>query len=238
MTIMEKLGLNKMLKNKEYQVIIIRENENELIGFVKLKGQGEITFDYLNDKLYVNGEEKNLNWFEDFLFVYNCCKNDKINLAKNGKYLDILVNDKNYDIRIEVARQGYGLDILVNDPNWVVRNTVAQQKYGLDVLVNDKHCYVRIAVAEQGYGLESLINDKDWEVRNAVVQQGYGLDVLINDKHWYVRRSVAVEGYGLNKLINDSNEYVVGYANKWLKDNTLTLDEWVKQYPERCVLVE
>ena len=63
--------------------------------------------------------------------------------------LDILVNDKEYEVRYEVARQGYGLDILVNDKDWYVRREVARQGYGLDILVNDKDWRVRYEAQKQ-----------------------------------------------------------------------------------------
>lgn len=69
----------------------------------------------------------------------------RILVAKQGKCLDILVNDPHRFVRYTVARQGYGLDILVNDPCWEVRAEVAEQGYDLDILVNDPEQYVRVA---------------------------------------------------------------------------------------------
>ena len=53
--------------------------------------------------------------------------NDKMLLAKQGYGLDILVNDKDYDVRAEVAKHGYGLDKLVNDKDYDVRS-IAKRK--------------------------------------------------------------------------------------------------------------
>ena len=102
-------------------------------------------------------------------------------------------------VRIEVARQGYGLEILVKDEDWWVRRAVAEQGYGLNILINDKDFRVRVAVASQGYGLEILVKDEDWWVRRAVAQQGYGLDILINDKDSYVRFAAKKQLQIINK---------------------------------------
>ena len=59
--------------------------------------------------------------------------------------LDILVNDKDYAVRVAVAEKGYGLDKLVNDRYWQVREAVARQGYGLDQLINDTSIAVRRA---------------------------------------------------------------------------------------------
>ena len=215
LSIIEKLELTEnMLKNHRYDFKIILETEDRLFASIESDCYETKKIEYTNNKLYVNGEEKDLKWLKDFLFVCSRNTHERFILATKGKFLNILVNDK----------------------EWIVRFWVAKHGYGLDVLVNDEHRCVRIAVAKKRHKLDILINDQDWEVRNAVAQQGYGLNILINDKHWYVRQSIAIEGYGLNKLINDSNEYVVKYAKAWLKTNDITLEEWMKQYPERIAL--
>ena len=109
-------------------------------------------------------------------------------LADQGICLDILVHDKNCDVRATVAKQNYGLDILIHDEDWYVRAAVAGQGYGLDILVHDENWYVRAAVAEQSYGLDILVHDENWYVRVAVAEQGYGLDILIHDEDWRVHR--------------------------------------------------
>ena len=140
----------------------------------------------------------------------------KLDMVKNHENLDILVDDKNYQIRRAVAEQRYGLDKLINDEDWGIRIAVAEQGYGLERLVNDKSPYVRAVVAEQGYGLDKLVDDENWQVRRAVAQQGYGLDKLINDERHYVRAEVARQGYGLKKLINDKNKEVRDIASELL----------------------
>ena len=68
---------------------------------------------------------------------------ERLNFARQGKYLSVLINDEDDVIRAEVAKRGYGLDKLINDESWLVRKTVAEQGYGLDILINDKNLRVR-----------------------------------------------------------------------------------------------
>lgn len=132
----------------------------------------------LNSNYYseiINFLEQNKNYGLDKVFNY--LKSHKI---------DSIEYVKQY-----IARQGYGLDILINDKVWDVRTVVAIQGYRLDILINDEDYHVRAAVARHGYGLDELINDKDYQVRRAVVEKSYGLDKLINDESYYVREAVS-----------------------------------------------
>ena len=47
-------------------------------------------------------------------------------IIKGDKRLDILINNKDYIIRLVVAQQGYELDILVNDESNWTRMKVAE----------------------------------------------------------------------------------------------------------------
>lgn len=67
---------------------------------------------------------------------------EKLLSIRKGLYLDELLNDTNWVIRLELAKIGYGLETLVSDDRWEVREEVAYQGYGLDVLVNDKNEWV------------------------------------------------------------------------------------------------
>ena len=237
MTIIEKLGLTKeMLKTENYQITFIQETENVLIAIVESKKFTPLLIELLNEKLHINKKEKSLQWFKDFIEIQKLSDEERVDFAKNGKYLDILINARNSNVRGVIAQQGYGLNKLVYDGCWLVRGHVANQSYGLDILVNDEHWAVREAVAEQRYGLDKLIHDVDWRVRKAVAKQGYGLNLLVNDSHEYVRVTIALQGYGLDKLLNDKTDWVVDNARTWLEDNNLTLEQWKGKYPERCVL--
>ena len=55
--------------------------------------------------------------------LYELSNDEKIELIRQNKYLDIFVKDTNWIIRKEVARHGYGLNILINDSNWAIVNS-------------------------------------------------------------------------------------------------------------------
>ena len=65
MRIIERLGLTEeMLKTKNYQIKIIRESENELIGFIDFKPIDAAMLEYINGKFYINKVEKPLDWIK------------------------------------------------------------------------------------------------------------------------------------------------------------------------------
>ena len=84
--------------------------------------------------------------------------------------------------------------------------------------------------------LDKLVYDKDYEVRYEVAEQGYGLDKLVYDKNLWVRYIVAEHGYGLDKLIYDENDYIQDSIKDYLKSHNLTIDQWIAQNPDKCVL--
>lgn len=159
-------------------------------------------------------------------------------VARHGYGLDKLVEDPDSWVRQTVAEMGFGLDKLVNDPEPDVRRSVAKQGHGLEKLITDPDADVRCAVAEQGYGLDRLIEDSSWFVREEVALRGFGLDRLINDESWTVRAAVAYSGYGLDKLATDPHGEVREAVDEALWDNDLTLEEWIAQNPDKCVLPE
>ena len=71
---------------------------------------------------------------------------DKRSLIRQGKYLDVFIKDKHWEIRKEVVKRRYRLDILINDNDPDVRMAVVRQGYRLDKLINDKNKYVRLEV--------------------------------------------------------------------------------------------
>ena len=72
---------------------------------------------------------------------------EKLQLAKQGKDLDNLVHDENYEVRMAVVEheRDEDLDILVNDENVWVRMEVVKvgRPEDLDVLINDKEKIIR-----------------------------------------------------------------------------------------------
>ena len=103
-------------------------------------------------------------------------KKDEIYIDLNCKFIpygtnykkDKMVKSDDLWDHLKMAEEGYALDVLVNDKDWEVRRVVAKQGYGLGILANDEDYGVRAAVAKQGYGLDVLIYDKDSYVREAV----------------------------------------------------------------------
>lgn len=63
----------------------------------------------------------------------------------NNEVVKELIYSKDLSFRIEAARQGCSLDILMNDPDPRVRIEVAKQGYALDILMNDGNQDVRWA---------------------------------------------------------------------------------------------
>lgn len=58
------------------------------------------------------------------------CVHRKI-CVREGYKLDVLVRDKDADVRLDVAKRGYRLDVLVHDEDHRVRTEVAKHGYGL-----------------------------------------------------------------------------------------------------------
>lgn len=96
-------------------------------------------------KLYMKPSEK--QFFENA--IHNQDENTKIRLAKEGIFLDILLNVESSYVREAVARQKYRLDVLMYDDDEDVRAVVAELGYGLDVLINDKSEFVRLTAQKR-----------------------------------------------------------------------------------------
>lgn len=104
----------------------------------------------------------------------------------------------------------------------------------LDAIVDHKSDYIRRGAASHGYGLDKLVYDENPFIRSMVASRGYGLDILINDTDWYVRAMVVSQGYGLDVLINDKDERVSRAVNEYLKEFSVTLEDWMKFHPSKC----
>lgn len=96
----------------------------------------------------------------------------------------------------------------------------------------------RIFAAKKGWGLDVLVEDPHADVRVAVANQGYGLEELVQDTYWKVREAVAEQGYGIDRLLDDKDEWVNRAAYKYLEDNEIHIDDWIKQNPDKCALPE
>lgn len=52
---------------------------------------------------------------KDIKQLINLPYDKKLKLIKQNKYLDVFINDCNYEVRVKVAEQNYGLNTLIND---------------------------------------------------------------------------------------------------------------------------
>lgn len=85
--------------------------------------------------------------------------------------------------------------------------------------------------------MDKQVDDKDMDVRWQMAYRCYGLDKLVFDKNGYIRATVAKKGYGLDLLITDKDKWVREEALKYLKDNNLTLSEWISKNPDRLAKI-
>ena len=116
---------------------------------------------------------------------------------------------------------------------FIALNTIDQYR----VLNSDPE--KRIAAAQDGLGLDKLIDDEDYNVRIAVASKGYHPEEMINDPEPYVRAEVASCDYGLDKLALDECACpVVEAVERCLDKQGITLEEWIAQNPDKCVLDE
>ena len=157
---------------------------------------------------------------------------------------DKMVKSDDGEDRLEMAKEGYGLDVLINDEDYDVREaaldylkennlTLAEwynqnnKDNNLRKLAFSPYPEARIAAIESEYVYkesemyiapdckfipygtdpekDKMVKSGDWEDRLEMAEEGYGLDVLINDEDWIVRRAVAKQGYGLGILVNDED---------------------------------
>ncbi len=143
----------------------------------------------------------------------------KMMLALNGKFLDILAQEKSPVIRSYVVEAALKekLDDDLTANAW------------LGEMINDKHAVVRASFAltgKQDY-LDILINDDNDDVRTAVAVHGEEkhLDVLLKDISANVRQAVAERGFSdhISVLAQDSDKFVSEAADMMIKKNNLSL---------------
>ena len=152
--------------------------------------------------------------------------------------LERLVTSSSMADRHTAARLGYGLERLVFDEAFQVRCECARQGYGVSILIRDPEPSVREALAKNGYALEALMHDENAYVRSAVVAQGYKLGELIQDENSLVRWNVARQEYGWDVLIKDRANTVTREVKSMLKEKGLSLEDWIRQNPDKCHLPE
>ena len=108
----------------------------------------------------------------------------------------------------------------------------------LQALAKDDESIVRAAVARQGYALDSFIDDPEPAVRFEVAMHGHELGRLAGDAAYTVRKAVALQGFGLDALAEDSVAGVREEVERYLALSGMSLEEWVKENPDKCALPE
>ena len=152
--------------------------------------------------------------------------------------MEKLVNSSSSGDRCTAASLGYGLERLVYDEAFQVRCAVAEQGAGVDVLVHDPEMAVRENLAKKGLALDILMHDSNAIVRSAVVAQNHKLDEMIKDRHALVRWNVVRQGFGLDLLSADKDKSVRMEVRDKLKSLGVSLEEWIKDNPDKCALPE
>lgn len=145
--------------------------------------------------LYLNDKEKYLDYIiyvEDDATAFE----DKKELIKQGKLLDVLFRDKSVYVKLQLVYAGYYLEEFKNNPHYLLRVAVAKEGYALDELAQDAAGLVRAEVARQGYNIENFLNDEDKTVR-AIAKHFSNLSIL--GKAFYM-----VNDYGFEVLDTQS----------------------------------
>ncbi|MFI3230896.1 MAG: HEAT repeat domain-containing protein [bacterium] len=244
-------SINTMVKYMKQYAGVKNDDIQIRVGFFKeILGLLEKS----NDEVLIKSYIKNDMYVERY-------KNTKIldikvELAKNGYYLDDLIKDKNSLVRVAVAKysyehalklkddidtdvkeelvnQGIMLDKFIKDESVSIRLAVAKNKYGLDILKDDPSPLVRKEVLKITKNYEEFINDSDEEIRILVVRAGFGHEELQDDDSESVREEIASLGSFPDKYINDSALMVkrkVIKAGYHLDTKDEELLKWVEFY--------
>lgn len=85
---------------------------------------------------------------------------------------------------------------------------------------------------------KTMVDCTNPDQRFEAALQGWGLDRLAYDLKMSVRLATAVAGYGFDRLISDPNEIIQKHIYHVLGESGLTIEEWVDQNPDKCVLPE
>ncbi len=86
--------------------------------------------------------------------------------------------------------------------------------------------------------MDELVRSPNPLKRKIMASRGYGLDVLVNDPEWEVRAEVAAHAYGLDKLCSDAEPCVRVFAGLALRHLGLSLEGWIRVFPNKCALPE
>lgn len=157
----------------------------------------------------------------------------RVEAAKHGFGLDVLVNDESEDVRANVACLGYGLDLLLDDSSVAVRNAVYEQMNGwrtFGVNIGDwmtlfpnrcglseseqqqvmRDCRAALELPFVPYealttGHRALVDSEYFQDRFYAAEQHYGFDKLVDDSDSDIRCLIADQGCCLEILVDDPN---------------------------------
>ena len=186
------------------------------------------------------------------------------------------VHSNSWRKRREVAKLGYRLDVLFDDKeynvDYEVRKYLSEHNYNtildyvkdnnveidLNEWVKSSSVKKRELVAKQGYRLDILAYDNDndvrYEARNYLEDHNYksifewakdnnveiDLNKWVHSSRWRKRHEVAKIGYRLDVLAYDENEDIRNAAQNYLKDhnyksvfewandNNIDIDKWLQ----------
>ncbi|MBQ8248078.1 MAG: leucine-rich repeat domain-containing protein [Lachnospiraceae bacterium] len=83
--------------------------------------------------------------------------------------------------------------------------------------------------------LEQSVNSTDIYDQWMALKAGLKLERFVHDVSYTNRAEAAKQGYGLDLLSNDPHTYVQGAVREYLAQHELTLEEWTKENPDKCV---
>lgn len=119
------------------------------------------------------------------------------------------------------------------------KTSLAKNEEYAKIFLKDPDPRIRVEMIERGYGLKECAEDKEPEVVAALIKT-FGYENLIkynvpDDRDGEVAYEIAIQGYKLDEYIESrTNPGIREIAKEWLQAHNLTLEEYIKEYPERC----
>ena len=242
-------GLNKLVndENSDVRYVVAKQG----YGLDKLVNDKDkfifnVVYEYVKEHNYKSvfnwAKENNIDIdIDEWINSNDWYK--RYEVAEQGYGLNKLIYDEHRYVRCAVydyLKEHNYKSVL----DWAKDNNV---DVDLDEWLNSDDQYKRGQVAKYGYRLDKLINDKDSDIREVAndylrehnyksvfewaKENNIDLDIeeWLNSDDQCKREQVAKQGYKLNKLVYDKDWYVCEAAKNYLKEQNLTIDEWLKQ---------
>ncbi len=245
----KKMELKKLLNSDNYKDrliaakngyrldILIDDDYNivrETVYKYLLKNNYESVFDWAND----NDVDIDI---DEWLYSDNLRK--RLEVAKFGYHLEILINDKNNNVNYIINKylKEHNYESIFD---WANDNNI---KLDIDEWLNSDNLYKRLEVVKKGYYLDILSHDINVIIRvkvdeylkehnyKSVIDWAKDNNVEIDINEWvqgsYNQKiQVAKAGYKLDILILDENETIRNTAQNYLKDhNYKSIQDWIKE---------